>query len=470
MEITLSFVLLAGSLFGMYLYRRDALHPAFWTNLGFVGYAVAGFYYSAFGYQNATFLNLAGFDAEGRRGWFVMALLIAAIGLIVFNLGFKLGDRHSGPLKKSSVKEALPAPVLVFGKVSAVALILLGLAYYFYFADRVAGGVMPMIGQVGAYPHLVAAAGLSALPFHFVYGGALLWLLTWIQDRRLNWLSLAFVPVAALVILSTGRIAYANAYLFSALLFFVYVTRGYAGWKTFGSSLVVLLPINVGYYFFREYTSYAYIGKPEQFPLFADPVPNFTSTPSIFGNLSPVMEKMEYVFRALIGGGNVPDLQQIILIVHGLIEKRLQLTYGTTFFDWIINLAGSRVGEPDAAPLSVGYRILNAYFPEKNGGPTPGIIGETILNFGFLAPLAIFCIAYCMTRIYAVINNSRSLLIQLLYCIFLVSIWALLIKVDSSLLDGYLWMIVPISLCWVSLVIMSKVVTPRDPTVDPYPE
>lgn len=119
------------------------------------------------------------------------------------------------------------------------------------------------------------------------------------------------------------------------------------------------------------------------------------------------MERFNYILRALVGGGNLPDLQQLILIVNGLIEGRLQLTYGATFFDWIINLARSRIGGADELPPSVGYRILHAYFPGKNGGPTPGIIGEVILNFGFLAPIALFGIGYGMTRIYAAMQKFK---------------------------------------------------------------
>lgn len=459
LEIFLSSALLVGSFFGLYIYRNDALHPAFWTNLGFVGYAVAGFYYSAFGYQNAVFLNLAKFDVEGRQAWFLMALAIAALGLVVFNLAFKLGDHHSGVPKKVSPNTSLPPTVLFFGKVAALILIVLGLMYYVYFADRVAGGIMPMIGQVGAYPHIVAASGLSSLPFHLIYGGALLWLLTWLQRKQQVWVGLLFIPVSAFVILSTGRIASANAYLFSAILFFIYTSRGRADWKIFGAALAALLPINIAYYFFREYTSYAYVGRVQDFPLFAEDSA-IQVGPDVAGALFPQMERFNYILRALVGGGNLPDLQQLILIVNGLIEGRLQLTYGATFFDWIINLARSRIGGADELPLSVGYRILHAYFPGKNGGPTPGIIGEVILNFGFLAPIALFGIGYGMTRIYAAMQNSRSLL-QLLYCIFIVSIWALLLKVDSSLLDGYLWMAVPISLCWMGLILISKVLSRR---------
>lgn len=465
MEILLSSALLVGSLLGLYVYRNDALHPAFWTNLGFVGYGVAGFYYSAFGYQNAVFLNLAKFDLEGRQAWFVMALAIAVVGLVVFNLAFKLGNRHSGAPKQASPNKSLPSAALLLGKVAALILIVLGLVYYVYFADRVAGGIMPMIGQVGAYPHIVAASGLSSLPFHLVYGGALLWLLTWLQGKQRVWLGLLFIPVSAFVILSTGRIASANAYLFSALLFFIYATRGRAGWKIFGAALAALLPINIAYYFFREYTSYAYVGRVKDFPLFADwPVDEgIQFAPDATGALFPHMERFNYILRALVGGGNVPDLQQLILIVNGLLEGKLHLTYGATFTDWIINLARSRMGGVDELPLSVGYRILHAYFPEKNGGPTPGIIGEVILNFGFLAPIALFGIGYGMTRIYAVMQNSRSSLLQLLYCIFIVSIWALLLKVDSSLLDGYFWMAAPISLCWIGLTLISKVCRRAEP-------
>lgn len=470
MIITLSVLLLLGSLGGVFRYRHDILHPAFWTNLGFSGYAIGGFYYSILGYENALFLNLAKFDIDGRQFWFSTALLIALAGLLIFNLGFFLGDRHATVPKTplSGQDNVLSPPITLFGKVSALILTALGLTYYVYFANKVAGGILPMVGQVGAYPYLVAAAGLSSLPFHLIYGGALLWLMLWAVSGRHRWIGLLFIPIGALVTLSSGRIAAANAYLFSAVLFFWFVVYGRAGWKTFVAGLAGFLPINVLYYFFREYTSYAYIGEPEKFPLLAEPasspVPTAELTPIpetswISDLLSAYWGKMTYILHGLIGGGNVPDLQQLILIVHGIIEGRLKLTYGATYFDWLVNLLGSRVGSSDTSLQSVGYRILNEYFPEKNGGPTPGMIGEAILNFGVLAPGALFCIAYFMTRIYGSVAQSKSVVVRLFYCQFLVAIWALLLKVDSSLLLGYLWLVAPIGLCWAGLVLLNTIVT-----------
>lgn len=84
--------------------------------------------------------NLAKFDVEGRQAWFLMALAIAALGLVVFNLGLQIGGSSPGVPKKVSPNTSLPPTVLFFGKVAALILIVLGLMYYVYFADRVVKG------------------------------------------------------------------------------------------------------------------------------------------------------------------------------------------------------------------------------------------------------------------------------------------------------------------------------------------
>jgi hypothetical protein len=478
MIAALSVILLTASLAGVFRYRNDILHPAFWTNVGFVGYAIGGLFFSIFGFNKALFLNLAKFGLNDREYWFAIALLIAGAGLCVFNLGFFFADKHvairKAPLIVSNT--TLPPPIVLLGKVSAIILIALGLAYYVYFANRVAGGILPMVGQVGAYPHLVEAAGLSSLPFHLLFGGALLWLMMWLSTDRHRWIGFIFIPIGALVTLSTGRIAAANAYLFSAVLFYAFVVTGRAGWKTFATGFICFLPINIVYYFFRDYTSYAYIGTPEKFPLLLkpDPTPPWVTsgTSSAFrwlgdfaafhwlGDfLAKYWSKTSYILQSLIGGGNIPDLQQLILIVSGLTDGRLKLEYGATYFDWLVNLIESRVGFSDTNIQSVGYRILHAYFPAKNGGPTPGMIGEAILNFGVFAPVALFAIAYSIVRIYAAVARSESMFFRLIYCQFLVNTWALLLKVDSSLLQGYLWLVAPIAICWLGLLFLGKLVT-----------
>ena len=126
------------------------------------------------------------------------------------------------------------------------------------------------------------------------------------------------------------------------------------------------------------------------------------------------------------------------------------MTYGSTYFDWLLNFIS--VGDTQ----SVGYRILNAYFPEKVGGPTPGATGEALLNFGPFFPVALMFFGYFMVKYQRYAKKSTSVLVKFIYLKTLLHFWALFIKVDSSLLLGLAWQIVPITIIWVVIVRKNK--------------
>jgi hypothetical protein len=486
----LSLLLLIISVSMAWSYRRAIVHPGFWTNLGFCGYAVGGFFYAISGFDGAKFLNLAKIDID-RGYWFSVAMAIVIAGSLCCNLGFWSADRRinrNGLLVSGGHELVNPFPqsILLLGRIGALVLIFLGVGYWLYFGQMIAGGILNQFANVAAYRYLAAKAGMSALPFHLAYAGIELWMLLSILTVRNRWLGLIFIPLGMIMILSTGRIALANAFGVSAVTAYILCTRGSVNWKTFAIAFVALAPINVSFYFFRQYSSYLYIGRAKNFPLLADtplpatpsaPLPATPSAPlpttppvndgaSVAWNWWDYAEswigydlsgKIDYIMRSLIGGGNVPDLQQIILIVKGLLDGRLSLEYGATYFDWLHNLLGSRIGAPNTGIQSVGYRILEVYFPAKVGGPTPGMIGEAILNFGIAAPIALFVFTYGMTLLYGAVAKSSSVFTKLIYCKFLIGIWALFLKVDSSLLLGFLWIAGPISVCWLGLKILTLI-------------
>lgn len=470
MFAVLSLIILCAAAYFAFKYRHDVLHPAFWTNLGFGGYALGGFYYALWGFQNAYFLNLAKVDAD-RESWFVLSTLIVLGGLITCNFAFWLADRRLARIEiragSATLVSPFPDEILLLAKIIAIIFLTLGVAYWLYFAHVIAGGVFAQFANVAAYRYLAADAQMSALPFHFAYLGIELWMLLWLFDPRYRSVGLLFIPIGMIIILSTGRIALSNAFGFAAILAYLFATHDKVDWRFFAVTFTAMAPINIAFYFFRQYSSYRYIGRPQDFPLAENvAVSNsaMVATPRREGVeawLEPIaapelIGKISYIAKGLIGGGNVPDLQQIILIVKGLLDGRLVLEYGATYVDWIQNLLGSRIGSPNTGIQSTGYRVLEAYFPQKVGGPTPGMIGEAILNFGPLAPFALFAFAFLMTLLYSSAVRSRSVLARLLYCKFLIGIWALFLKVDSSLLLGFLWAAAPIVLCWFGLSLLAR--------------
>lgn len=478
MLAVLSLVILSAAAYFAFKYRHDVLHPAFWTNIGFGGYAISGFYYALWGFQNASFLNLAKVDTD-REAWFVLSTLIVLGGLVTCNFAFWLADRRLARIEVRAAAATLVSPfpnqVLLLARIAAIAFLILGVSYWLYFARVIAGGIFPLFANVAAYRYLAADAQMSALPFHLAYLGIELWMLLWLFNSRYRSVGLLFIPIGMIVILSTGRITLANAFGFAAISAYIFATRDKVDWRFFALAFTAMAPVNIAFYFFRQYSSYWYIGRPQDFPLAQDfTVPSPTAAAAaprregVEAWLEPIaapelIGKISYIAKSLIGGGNIPDLQQIILIVKGLLDGRLALEYGATYVDWIQNLLGSRIGSPSTGVQSTGYRVLEAYFPQKVGGPTPGMIGEAILNFGPLAPFALFAFAFLMTLLYGSAVRSRSVLARLLYCKFLIGIWALFLKVDSSLLLGFLWAAAPIMLCWFGLTVVARLLKDQHP-------
>lgn len=475
-----SIILAISASYMAFRWKDEVLHPAFWTNVGFVGYSISGLYFSAFGVEKARFLNLAGVtsDVYSLLSW---SAIIVLTSFVMSNAGFYLGDKitKGREFVKPRFNSGLSDEVIILGRAGSLVLIFCGLIYYIHFADRVAGGIGQLFSQVAAYNYLTAAAGMSALPLHLIYGGAFLWLLTWAASARRQWVGLIFVPLSALVMLSTGRITLANVYAFSSILTFLLLYRGRVGWRAFGVGFAVLAPINITFFFWRQYSSYVFAGKKDEFvltkpiPDHVPPMPDQVShvpetilqAPSSFdvlfmrmeGSIASLMTKMKYVIDWLVGGGNTPDLQQIALITKGIEDGDINLKYGETFGYWLQNLLSSRIGQDLGEPSSVGHVIKSVYFPDTVGAPVPGIIGEAIINFGYVGPLFLVALCAAAVMLYRAAISSGSAFVVLSYCLFLVGVWALLCKVDSSSLLGLLRMILPYTAAWGAVVLADKI-------------
>lgn len=444
MLLTLSILLLIAALGSALSYRRDVLHPGFWTNIGFIGYAAGGLYYVAYGYDGASFLNLADFKDQDRSWWFDFSIVIVWVGYLACNAGFWLGNtcfrvRRLDPAVAVARMVPSPAFVRTMAKYSAIFLIIIGTVYWLYVAQRLSGSVLGLFRNVAAYRYLVADAGLTILPYHLAYVGIQIWMLSWLGEKRGRSIGLFFIPLGVVIILTTGRISLAGGFGLSALLAYIMSVRGCVRIGVLSKILIALVPFSLIFYFYRQMTSYVYIGKEQNFAL-------LESSDYSSGNYI-ISYKYDYILTSIFGGGNIPDLQQIILIIKGMQDSVLSLAWGATYVDWISNLFSQN------SIQSVGYRILNAYFPDKVGGPTPGMIGEAILNFGYFGFLALFILCFVMTMIYTSSFNSKSYIVKLLYCKFIVGTWALFIKVDSSLFLGYIWVAFPLLIAWFVLYI-----------------
>lgn len=414
------------SVTGLNRFSRDITHPYFWTNLSFLFYGISLVYLYIEGISGARFLLLAGLNID-----FYTYLLYAACIIMIAKVSLELMVRKNRvdlhrPLKMFKVR----ANQLFLLRLISLALSAIGFTYWIYVTAIITGGSFKIFSNIGVFKHVIKDSGLSTIYFQFLYVGAQLWFLTFfLRGPQKSILKYMLFAPAFVVMLTTGRLSQSFLLLITPIFFAISAGDGTVPLKRVRSVLGIGFLLILGLYFYRQYTSFLYIGKPDDF--FA---------------LVTNGKGQSYVAKAIIGSGNFPDPQQLMLLVHGLINGKMNLTFGTTYFDWLLNIITS--GETQ----SVGYRILNTYFPEKVGGPTPGATGEALLNFGPFFPFALILFGYFMVKYQRYAKKSSSVLVKFIYLKTLLHFWALFVKVDSSLLLGLIWQIVPISAIWVLLL------------------
>ena len=420
----LIFLLCFSSIKGLRVYSKDLLHPFFWSNAMFFLYSLAIIYIYFNGVSVANFLQLAGID-ELSYNEYVLTVCLILIGKFFLELSgpwMRVRSIHPLVLRNSS-----PIPILL-SKFLAMMMSFIGIIYWLYIMILISDGSWNIFKNMGVWEYVIAEVGLTILPYHLVFAGSHLWFLSSMIAARNNVpiISFAFYPVAFLMSLTTGRLTSSILIIIVPVLAYYFIRLGYVPLRKMRNKLFLGFVFILIFYFYRSYTSYVYVGKIDDF---------FVSERSLISDF----------FFQIIGSGNIPDPQQIILLNKAISDGKINLHFGATYFDWLYNLL-------DLGPVrSVGYLIHSVYFPNKSGGPTPGMIGESIVNFGyfFFIPLPLF--GYLAVKFYFFARKSQSYFIRLVYCIFLMNFWALFIKVDSSLIQGLLWSTLPIMVIWLAL-------------------
>lgn len=423
---TLILIIFVLSVSGIIHYARDVSHPYFWTNLFFLLYGISLVYLLIKGSDGARFLEMAGFSADFNDYLLATATIICIAKLAIELMG--RGFAHTAFVPSRHYK--ITSSDLFLLRLLALLSFFAGFAYWIYVIKVTTGGSYNILSNIGVFKHVIKDSGLSTIYFQFTYIGAQLWFLTYfIKDRGHNiWKYALYIPAIAMM-LSTGRLSETLAMLLTPFFFTMFNNTGqvpmHRSKKLMGIGSIAILFL----FFYRQYTSYSYIGKVDDFLALID-----------------IKNIGDYFFASVIGTGNLPDPQQIMLILDGISTGRLSLTYGLTYFDWVHNLVSSDQVQ------SVGYRILNAYFPDKVGGPTPGATGEALLNFGPFYWLFLMLAGYGFVLFQRKAKRSPSILLRFVYIKSLLHFWALYIKVDSSLLLGLMWQVVPISIVWLIIV------------------
>ncbi|WP_204375896.1 hypothetical protein, partial [Aeromonas veronii] len=214
-----------------------------------------------------------------------------------------------------------------------------------------------------------------------------------------------------IISISTARITISISYILSLLVFAYLVKREYRSRLLVIGSTLLLSSFVI--YVLREFSNYYFL----------------------YGDIS----KVDFNFlTGLIGGGNITDLQQLVIILNAFSLNNSLL--GSSYLDWINNFVGVYFG---MEPNSLGLLIHEMYMPDSSGAPTPGAVGELYANFNILSPLVIFFIGFLMAAIRNFVLSKSNILLSFCYAVFLVCFVFMYPKVDSTMFVNFIWGVVP---------------------------
>lgn len=426
----LSFILLFVILvFNFYFNNNDYFSPLTLFSVMFSGYALGGFFYSESQGYFGKFIGFMNISDDQIVLFMQYGLFYALICYVFFALGYVLFKRKVlfHDLSSDSVFWRFFGKNYLF---FVVPLLIIGTFYWYWVATVTAGGLFNLLVYFQAFKHLVAEAGVTTLPYHLYYAGIYLWLLgIVIAKKRVGYVFVLFSLLGMIINLSQGRITLAVTFIISQFLFIALIDERNKKRMLFYFLMLMFFAFFV--YFLRIISNSVFIGADIDF-----------------------FEKS--FFDVIIGGGNVADLQQLVIIFYTFDISNSML--GITYFDWLRNTIGPFFG---FSKSSIGLMIKSLYIPETSGAPTPGAIGEAYANFNIAAPFLMFFVGTLFAIIYKYVMKSGDPFILLIYSIFLARFVFIYPKVDSTMLVNFLWGAVPFSIFIVAIYFLFKVLKVR---------
>lgn len=402
--------------------REGFFSPLLIFSVMYSGYVFGGLYYS---YADEDFGKFVGFLSLEREDIVILmqyGLAYVIISYLMFCFGyfiFSRGARRNFRLKKSGFIVFFEKYYMYF----VLPLLAIGLAYWYWVSVATAGGLLNLIIYFQAFRHLVAESSITTLPYHFYYAGIFIWLLgSMVKFGRVSFLFWVFSFLGMVINLTQGRITLSVTFVLALVVFIALFESSQEKRAVKAVGLVMLLAFVV--YFLRIASNYFFIGK--EFEV------------SSFG-----------FFDIIIGGGNVADLQQLVIIFQTFGPNNSLL--GASYFDWLRNSIGGFWGIP---PSSVGLIIKDLYVPESSGAPTPGAIGEAYANFNIGGALLMFFVGLSFYFIRKVSLKKGSPVLLLVYSIFLARFVFIYPKVDSTMLVNFLWGVTPFLLAMTSIYVL----------------
>lgn len=413
----------------LFLNDSDYFSPLTIFSIMYTGYAIGGYYYANSSGYFGKFLAFMNLDSEYILELMRLSLVYAIVAYICLLFGYLLFKKRVLFIDTQSKTKFW----VFFGQYYAIIVIpflFIGLGYWYWIAQVTAGGMLNLLIYFQAFRHLAEDANISTLPYHFYYAGIYLWLLALhVKGKDITKLFVLCSIIGFIMNLSQGRITLAVTFVL-AQMFFIALSDERKKKKIF-IYFLSLMSFAFVVYFLRILSNSLFIGSE------ADPLSN---------NLLDV----------IIGGGNVSDLQQLVIIFHSFDVNSSSL--GLTYLDWFRNSVGLYLG---MEPNSIGLTIKELYVPSTSGAPTPGAIGEAYVNFNIAGALVMFIFGMAFALIYRSSMRSGSPFILLVYSVFLARFIFIYPKVDSTMLVNFLWGVTPmalgLSLFFILYVLLAKV-------------
>lgn len=403
--------------FCFYAEGGEAFSPLLWFSAMYSGYFLGGVYFSFDTIHLGKFFELSGIPSTKIDYYIIMAQLYTIVSYIMFAVGYCMDDKKQviAPIYYDVNLQYKRAAMFV-----GLPFILIGFVFWLYTTYLLAGGPVDMFLNFSSFKYLLEDNPISTLPYHFYFIGSYLLffhIITSTNKRIHKILMFLIVFIGLLIQLSKGRITASLSYASSFMVIYYFVYHNSINLRKWFIYLSGVIVAGLALLMLRVSSAYYYIGKDD--PLSA---------------LSSASEMLDVFFEILIGWGNVTDIQQLVLIFNAW--DIFNPIFGLSYFDWLKNAFGSQ-------PISVGMRVLNLYFPDKVGGPTPGAIGEAYVNFSIFAPIYMLFVGFGFSRLYRYTKSSGDILTIYMYAICLVTLIFLYAKVDSSLILGFFWAALP---------------------------
>lgn len=405
---SLSFILLILIVFSvLFLNNNELVSPLSIFSVMYFGYVVGGYYYAQSNGYFGKFIEFVELNRMQSEQYLIMAMFFSIICYIFFVLGYSINK--SKKVKLFTIKQShFTCFLKKYYLLLSIPFLCIGFLYWVWVSNTIAGGIIDSLILFQVFPHLVEEYQISTIPYLFYYSGIYVWLLGLVLcEKKINSTFLIASMIGFIISLSTARITLSVTYILAQLVFYYLVS-----FESRKKVLIVIISIFVSafvVFFLRELSNYYYLHD------------------NIQGSDLDVL-------RSIVGGGNVTDLQQLVIIFYSFDFNNALL--GVTYFDWLRNSVGVALGMD---PSSVGLIVSRQYVPSNSGAPTPGAIGEAYANFSLAAPMFMFYVGYVFSYLHNRVLGSSNIFMLFTYSAFLVCFVFMYPKVDSTMITNFFW-------------------------------